>query len=345
MPALWRSRRSWSILPLLGCVALSWVTDLAAQATTPKMQEVLANKDALARLTLIQDASRFNSFTGTFVFSAAGAMSSARISTYREGDNHFERIDSLDGPPRQVLRHNDVIHTVWTQDRLVITEKRDHYSAFPALLTNSGSQMLGHYDVLEKGQERVAGHVANLLQLKPKDGYRYGYLLWSDGSSGLLLRADVLGPRNELLESSAFSDVVIGIKPQPESVLGAIKKLHGYRVIKSQVNIAKLESHGWKMRSIVPGFRELSCFTRPLNSPSNPSDASVQALQVVYSDGITHVSLFIESFDAKRHSNPSSTVFGATRTLSRRHSDWWITAVGGVPSATLQAFAEGLERK
>ena len=39
---------------------------------------------------------------------------------------------------------------------------------------------------------------------------------------------------------------------------------------------------------------------------------------------------------------------GATQTLTRRVVDrsgqWWVTAVGEVPPATLQAFVRGLER-
>jgi sigma-E factor negative regulatory protein RseB len=338
-------RRFWRVFPVLALAAICGASDIQAQGVVSSTPAGLVAQEALARLTLIHEASQQQSFTGTVVFSAAGAMSSSRISNYCEGNDRFEQIDSLDGPPRQVLRHNDVVHTVWPEDRVVLTERWKHHSTFPALLTGLDSQMLSHYGVLEKGQERVAGHVANVIQLKPKDGYRYGYLLWSDSKSGLLLRADVLGPRNELLESSAFSDVAIGVKPQPQLVLGAIKKLNSYRSIKSQLNTSKLESHGWVMRSVVPGFKELSCFTRPLNPSANPTDTPTQAIQAVYSDGITHVSLFIESFDVKRHSPSLPSAFGATHTLSRRHADWWITAVGGVPTATLQAFAEGLQRK
>jgi sigma-E factor negative regulatory protein RseB len=38
-------------------------------------------------------------------------------------------------------------------------------------------------------------------------------------------------------------------------------------------------------------------------------------------------------------------VGGATRTVTRRVQDWWLTAVGEVPVATLTAFAQALERK
>ena len=72
--------------------------------------------------------------------------------------------------------------------------------------------------------------------------------------------------------------------------------------------------------------------------------AALTALQTIYSDGLTYVSVFIEPFDAQRHTNPIETSIGATHTLMQRQGEWWITVVGDVPTATLRAFATELER-
>ena len=100
---------------------------------------------------------------------------------------------------------------------------------------------------------------------KPRDAYRYGYRLWSDKASGLLLRADVLGERGEVLETSAFSDCRIGVQPQPEAVLQPMKKLDGYRVLRPVLTPTHLEAEGWTMRQAVPGFRQVSCVKRPMD--------------------------------------------------------------------------------
>jgi len=68
-------------------------------------------------------------------------------------------------------------------------------------------------------------------------------------------------------------------------------------------------------------------------------------LQSVFSDGLTHVSVFIEPYDAKRHRQPMRTSQGATHTLMSRHGDWWVTVMGEVPLATAQQFEAALERK
>jgi sigma-E factor negative regulatory protein RseB len=315
----------------------------------------MPDNETRAWLLRIQEAAKKRSFSGTFVFSAGGAMSSARITHYGLGQNQFERVDSLDGPPRQLLRHNDSVHTLWAQSGVVVVDKRDGRFTFPALSLGADEQVFANYEVLTyQGIERVAGHEAMVLLLKPKDEHRYGYRLWSDKVSGLLLRADVVGERNEVLESSAFSEVTIGVKAQPEQILSAIKKLSAYRSVKTQMAPTTLEAHGWQLRALVPGFREIRCFERPWgeslqntggNERPQQLAASAKALQVIYSDGLTHVSVFIEPFDGARHGRQSLVSSGATRTVSMRQADWWITAVGDVPLATLRSLALGLQRK
>jgi sigma-E factor negative regulatory protein RseB len=43
------------------------------------------------------------------------------------------------------------------------------------------------------------------------------------------------------------------------------------------------------------------------------------------------------------HRREMLTSIGATHTLMRRHGQWWVTAVGDVPGATLRLFDSALE--
>jgi len=185
-----------------------------------------------------------------------------------------------------------------------------------------------------------------VLLLLPKDARRYGYRLWADRQSGLLLRAEVLGEHNEVLEASAFSDVTIGVKPQPDSVLLPMKKLDGYRVTRPKLAPTTLEAEGWTLKSTVPGFGAVSCVKRAAMDPAGDDGAGAPPmLQSIYADGLTYVSVFIEPFNPRRHVRAMHTNVGATQTLMRRQGDWWVTVVGDVPAATLKQFANALERK
>jgi sigma-E factor negative regulatory protein RseB len=303
-------------------------------------------RETRAWLTRIQEAANKRNFVGTVVVSAGGTVASTRIAHYGEGRDQFERIDSLDGQVRSVFRQNDLVHTVWPQRRVAVVEQRDQMSSFPGLLQAGNDRVQEFYDLKPGAVERVAGHEANVLVLKPRDKLRYGYRLWAEKGTGLLLRAEVLDERGQVLESSAFSEVSIGVKSQPEQVLHAVKKLDGYRVIKPQHVSTRPEGEGWTLKSAVPGFKLVSCVKRQLDLPGGAAPgAGEQTLQTVYSDGLTYVSIFIEPYNGERHTRPMSTAIGATQTMMRREGDWWITTMGDVPAATLRQFANGVERK
>jgi len=331
---------------VLGCAAFLLSSHAWAQARVDSRPNA-APQDTRAWLTRIHEAASRQNFQGTFVVSSAGNVASARMAHFCEGANQYERIESLDGQARNVFRYNDVVHTLWPASRVAVVEQRDLLNSFPALLQAGADSVGDWYDVQPQGTERIAGHEANVLVVKPKDAYRYGYRLWSDKASGLLLRTDVLGERGDVLETSAFSDLVIGVRSQPESVLQPMKKLDGFRVLRPLLHPTGLEQEGWTMRQVAPGFRQVSCVNREMDTPGDAEAAGSarQVLQAIYADGMTYVSLFIEPFVAKRHGRPILASAGATQTLSMRQGDWWITVIGDVPAATLRMFAQGLERR
>ena len=343
--------RPLSALALALAGALFLVTSSAwAQASAAAGGDTQA-RDVRAWLMRIHEAASHRNFQGTFVVTGGGTVSSARIAHFCEGPNQFERSEALDGQARHVYRHNEVVTTLWPANKTATVEQRDLLAQFPALLQAGDDHISDFYEVRPQGADRVAGRDASVLVVKPRDGFRYGYRLWADQASGLLLRADVIGERQEVLESSAFSDVTIGVKPQPESVLQPMKKLDGYRVVRSVLTQTKLEAEGWAMRQAAPGFRQVSCVKRPMEATAegkvdthNRPEGLPQVLQTIFSDGLTYVSLFIEPFDPQRHTRPMVASVGPTQTLMQQQGDWWITVVGDVPPATLRVFAKGLER-
>jgi sigma-E factor negative regulatory protein RseB len=329
-------------LALAGAATLV-ASSVWAQASAPAGDA--PTRDVRAWLLRIHEAASHRNFQGTFVVSGGGAVSSARIAHFCEGPNQFERSEALDGQARHVYRHNEVVTTLWPANKTAMIEQRDSLAQFPALLQAGGDRIAEFYDVRPQGAERVAGRDADVLLVKPRDTFRYGYRLWADQASGLLLRADVIGERNEVLESSAFSDVTINVKSHPESVLLPMKKLDGYRFVRPVLTPTRIEAEGWTMRDAVPGFRQVSCVKRPMAGANRPEKAGEQqALQSIFSDGLTYVSVFIEPFDPQRHTRPMQASVGPTQTLMQQQGDWWVTVLGDVPPATLRLFAKGLER-
>ena len=334
---------------LLGCMGLGAVLLLSAAPAWVSAQAMVGSGVAApvelnAWLSRIQQAAATRSYQGTLMFMAGGVVSSSRVLHICEGRQRYERIEVLDGRARLQYRHNDQLLTLWPNSKVARLEQREPVAEFPALPAAAAQRALDSYELLPTSKDRIAGHEVDVLTLKPRDKHRFTQRLWSDRETGLLLRNDVLGPVGEVLESSAFSDVVIGGKLAPDAVLGPMKRLDGYRVLRPQAERAQIDAEGWTLQRSVPGFALVSCTRRPLDTASE-TDAPVQVLQSVFSDGLTHVSVFIEPYDAQRHKKPMGTSLGATHTLTNRHGDWWFTVVGEVPMATVQQFEALFERR
>lgn len=342
-------RRAWRKSGWIGACLMGLSLSPLGGAAVAQTQSVAAGAsgvpgDALAWLTRIQQAAATSSYHGTLMFSAGGVVSSTRVLHYGDGRQRYERLEVLDGRPRVQYRHNDLSLTLWPTSKVAMVEPRDPVAEFPALPAMAGGRALEHYELRDAGRDRVAGHDVEVLVLKPRDKHRFAQRLWADRETGLLLRNDVLAPNGDVLESSAFTDVQTGVRAHPEAVLRAMKKLEGYRVVKPQSERTQLDSEGWSMARPVPGFQLVSCTRRLLDAAAEGAP-SAPVLQTVYSDGLAHVSVFIEPFDPMRHKQPMGTSLGATHTLMNRKGDWWITVVGEVPMATVQQFEAQLERK
>jgi sigma-E factor negative regulatory protein RseB len=298
-----------------------------------------------AWLMRIHDAATRVNYVGTLINNAGGVVSSARVAHYCEGHNELERIDSLDGELRGMLRVNAQTRTVWPRLRVSVIEPVDPRAAFPALVSGSEQHIPEFYELQPQPGERIAGHDADRALLKARDNRRFDRALWADRATGLLLRVDVQVD-GRTLESSAFSDVKIGVRPQPEDIYGELHQLEKFRVLRPTMQPTQLDAEGWMLRSeaLPPGFQVLGCVRRNLSLPVADS-AQGNVLQAIFSDGLTPVSLFIERYQPARHAAAGLTVIGATHTLSRRAEDYWLTAVGDVPEETLQQFIKALERK
>ena len=330
-------------LLLAGCL-LSPPARAQAPEPAPTGAGALTQAEARAWLTRIHAAARISNYQGTLVYSAGGLLSSSRVWHFFVADQTYERLEALDGRQQRITRHNDTVHTFWPQSKTAVAERRETLAAWSTTPQAVDPQALEQYELRREGLARVAGREATVLTLEPRDALRHAQRLWVDQSTGLMLRADVIGgaaSARTVLESTAFSEIEIGIRPQPDTVLQMMRKLDGYQVLRPQQKRTTLDNEGWTLARPVPGFRLAGCMRRGMDTTGD--DQSV--LQAVFSDGLTHVSVFAEPFNAQRHRADLQAQQGATATLMMRRGEHWITTVGNVPLATLKQFADALERR
>lgn len=282
-------------------------------------------------------------YAGTFVvWAAPGALASSRIWHACDGALQLERVEALSGTPRTTFRRNDEVRTFFPQAQLVRSDRRDAAGLFPRVAVVDGTSMSQFYVPRSQGQERVAGLMADVVWFKPTDMLRFGYRLWSERDTGLVVKLQTLGSDGRVLEQAAFSELDLNAPVRVEQLARMMDATAGYKVVAPAIAKTTAAAEGWGLRQPVAGFVPVSCHRRSVSA----TDEAPSVLQCLYSDGFATVSLFMEPFNPEKHSaQPQASGIGATQVLAQRiSSDTWLTAVGEVPLPTLRLFAGQLER-
>ena len=326
-----------------GALLLVLATALAA---APAMAQTLAPTNAKEPsrsltewLTRMHEASRQRAYQGTLVVSAGANMSASKIWHVCDGVQQMERVETLTGAPRTTIRRNNDVITFAPDSKTAWVEKRESLGLFPELLRAPSNAIPEHYDVRELGVDRVAGHLADRIEVVPRDALRFGYQIWAEQKTGLVVKMQTLGVQGSVLEQVAFSELQLNAPVRMDELKRQMGDTRGYEVHKPTMKKTTAAAEGWRLKDPIPGFASMSCHTRGATGGAEPA-----SMQWVFSDGLASVSLFVENFDPQRHNAEKSAAVGATHSFARRIDDHWVTALGEVPTATLRRFVQALER-
>jgi sigma-E factor negative regulatory protein RseB len=289
--------------------------------------------EALAWMRKIHDATLKLSYSGTFVYQHGGRSESSRITRYVDQSGDIERLEVLDGVPREIVRTRDIVRCYLPDSRVVKIERRTPDRSFPALLPEKIGALARHYDIALGETRRIAGFDCRAVVLTPKDDLRYGYRLYADAKTGMLLKAVTVDSSGERVEQFTFTQLTIGnvtrAMVRPRHAAGK------WRVEDAEASPARLA--GWGLSAELPGFRKVIELKRRMGD-SKPVG------QMVYSDGLAAVSVFIEPLAARR--NPVSSgmaSMGAIHVYAREVANHLVTVVGEAPAASVQRIANAVE--
>ncbi len=348
-PAQWNVAGAAIVLIVFGALqnasAQANNTAPATASAAPSGESSLSINDWLLRMH--EAAMKKRSYIGTLVQTSPQAISSARIWHACDGAQQIERVETLTGAPRSTFRHNDKLVTFMPDIKQVRIEKREQIGGFPDVLKPGVGSIPEFYAVKPIGSERVAGLDADVVQLNPKDPLRFGYRIWTDKKSSLVLKLQTLDANGAVLEQAAFSELQLDAPVKMEKLVQMMGATEGYKVDQTAVAKTTAAAEGWSLKTPVPGFKAMSCYKRssPGSAASSAAAQGERTMQWIFSDGLATVSLFVEDFDKMRHTQEGIIASGATHTLLRRMNEFWLTAVGEVPPQTLKTFAQSLERK
>jgi sigma-E factor negative regulatory protein RseB len=280
------------------------------------------------------------SYQGTFVYIQGENVETMRITHVSDQNGIRERLVAVSGPPREVLRDSGGIRWVLADDKSVLEDSAFNRSFFPELPLDQRDQASQSY-VLKAGKEsRIAGHKVRNLKVLPTDKYRYGYSLWLEQHSGLLLKWELIDIKGRSVAKLMFTDLRLGSEVDVHE-LKPSNQLSKFKTVSSRLPTGSELSKGsprWQPSRLPPGF-ELTAHR--YFSKNDEGDYE----HLVYSDGLAAVSVYIESSPPGDGDNRQLGMkrLGTTHAFTRVTEESLITVIGDVPSVTVRFIANSIE--
>jgi sigma-E factor negative regulatory protein RseB len=302
-------------------------------AAQPLMAEPMP-QDELGWLKVMAFAAHRTDYSGTFIYQTGNHVETSRITHVTDAAGEHERLEGLDGERREIIRNND---HVWCYqgNRKVLIKRREGGGTFPALLPEQLSSLNENYLIKRGEEDRVAGFHAHTLIFQPRDNLRYTHKMWAHSDSGLLLKAAVLDEPGQVIEQYAFTQLTIGGNIDRKWIVSEKSSQPQAADAKNDVAGVAVKS-GWQVGGLPAGFRKILEMRRTLREGKAP------VTQLVFSDGLAGISVFIESMDNKPEVRPGMYSQGVIQIYSKIVDKNLITVVGEVPSRTLLQVAESV---
>ena len=275
-----------------------------------------------------------------------GYRTAARLATFRvvhkvvDGVER-ERVVHLDGPPREILRTGQDVTCVLEPGDSLLSLESVASTPYARVFARRFENMSDNYAVAVNGRGRVAARPAVLLSVAPKDHDRFGYRLWLDEATGLLLRSELHDADGANLEILQFTSLRVGddvaeADLEPALAGGVVRHLSR----PAQADAGERPRSDWFVRWVPRGFRMTGAHAR------RRAEQGVGTLStLVFSDGLAAFSVFIE---AMPQGGAGSVVSrrGATVVLTHPAAggagEHLVTVVGEVPVATARRIAAGV---
>jgi len=294
---------------------------------------------AWEQLLQIQRASERLNYSGVFIYQMGDMARSSRITHLVDSSGSHEKLEMLDGKLREFIRHNNEVHGYRPEVQTITVQQRHGGSRFPALSAAlNPAELSSYYSIKRLPVERVAGLECQGLLLTAKDQWRHSYRFWADRQSGLLLKSEVLNAQGQAIEQIAFTEVHVGETIDKQKIKPSFPDTALWTLVKYPVAETRLLGQGWSLQALTPGFKVVHELRRDM--PDQP-----QSGQIVLSDGLSAVSIFIQPYQEGKADGARKGRQGAINLFARRVGDYWITVLGEVPAETVKTLALSLEYK
>ena len=294
---------------------------------------------AVERLNQMSMAMSQMTYQGTFVYVQGALVETMRVTHVVDENGVTERLVAETGQQRELWRDASGVQWVSKDSRAVLHDPAFSRSYFPEVNAGAIEQARDFYELRLGGLEPIAGRLGRRLEVRPQDQYRYGYSLWLEEPSSLLLRWEIYETPSRPLARLMFTDIRIG-QEVDHGELDASGAMEGYKTEASrlpQKQVVTRAKPQWAPSQLPPGFR----LTTHRRQDKRAKDLF---LHLVYSDGIATVSVYVEPANTGQPQQEGTSRLGTTHAFSRQDNGVQITVVGDVPAVTVQEIGMSVAR-
>ena len=295
----------------------------------------VAAQDAQTWVNRMTRAVEDLSYQGTFVHLLGSEAETLQIVHLNDDGRVSERIVSMDGVGREIIRHEDQVQCILPDRQIVLLEERRDVSPLVSALPSYSEDLQRHYDFSLLSTARVAERETQIIGIKPRDEFRYGYILWLDRETAMPLKSQLRDDQGRTVEQVLFTRIEIS-DDIPLSALEPTIDTDGFSVIRAPEAEETEEVPQWRASSVPGGFQLSVATQKPMAGSEYPVE------HLVYSDGLATVSVFIENPNSEPEVAEGFSRVGSANAFSLSLHGRQVTAVGEVPMRTVETIATSL---
>ncbi|MFC4701845.1 MucB/RseB C-terminal domain-containing protein [Glaciecola siphonariae] len=246
-------------------------------------------------------------------------------------NSSIEQLSLLNGPGFEQVVHQGKVSIFEPGFPPYSVQGTSVQGPIPQAFVYEGQSFAEAYDVLLMGRNRVAGRMAQQIRVISKDKTRYGYHLWLDEQTGLLLKVDMYDLDNSLLEQIQVTQLTVSENVNQIFAQFSVDQLPQ---VKARTTASERDLM-WRASYLPQGMRVLKQDVHRIERTGQITE------YMLLSDGLIDVSVYVLPANAAI-TEDISVASGSHAVVSKTDGRIQVTVVGEIPVPTADKIANSI---
>lgn len=310
---------------------------MQVESAYPGPQTDTTDDGAKEWLERMIEATQTLNYEGDFFYVRGNHLESMHIIHKGGADGQRQRMVALSGAPREVIVSENHVISLLLNQQAVSAGAGYQRSPFPISLPQELDELEANYWFKMLGSDRVAGKKTQVIAIEPRDEWRFGYRLWLEQETGMVLRSALLDKEKRPLEQLMFTHVEF--KPDIDDELLSPSVAIDQDKVLSRAKPAKEKITGseWRIAKLPAGFEQV------MHSRFKGNGAAHATEHMVLTDGLATVSVFLEPLQGDKPLLKGDAQLGAIHAFGKVIEGHQALVIGEVPQQTVEMIAASLK--